>query len=134
MLHLPDGYVRKPLPGKNAWIAALRSGKYKQGKNFLCRDESYCCMAVLCEVQGRPKTDFGVGGFDYDNEDKCLSRLNPLYAPLNRSGCFPNDVYYMWRDNIPIWNLADLNDCGANFTEIADTIDQVWFDEQLEQP
>lgn len=32
------------------WLAALRSGEYKQGKGHLCRDDSYCCLGVLCEV------------------------------------------------------------------------------------
>lgn len=32
------------------WIAALDSGKYKQGKNNLHNECGYCCLGVGCEV------------------------------------------------------------------------------------
>lgn len=33
------------------WVAALRSGKYQQGKNVLSANEnSFCCLGVLCDV------------------------------------------------------------------------------------
>jgi hypothetical protein len=32
------------------WIAALRSGEYKQGKGQLIKDGRYCCLGVLCDV------------------------------------------------------------------------------------
>ena len=35
---------------KKAWVAALRSGKYKQGRGFLCRDGKYCCLGVAYDV------------------------------------------------------------------------------------
>lgn len=39
---------------KKKWIAALRSGEYMQGRNYLCLDTSegrqYCCLGVLCIV------------------------------------------------------------------------------------
>lgn len=36
---------------KKKWLEALRSGKYKQGAGYLRRrDESYCCLGVLCDI------------------------------------------------------------------------------------
>jgi len=40
---------------KEAWLTALKSGEYKQGKNFLYRtteeqEEYYCCLGVLAKV------------------------------------------------------------------------------------
>lgn len=35
---------------KKQWIEALRSGKYKQGREYLCVDETYCCLGVLCDI------------------------------------------------------------------------------------
>jgi hypothetical protein len=39
---------------KKAWVNALRSGKYKQGRGRLCAvdhgDERLCCLGVLCEL------------------------------------------------------------------------------------
>lgn len=32
------------------WLAALRSGKYKQIKHKLHGPDGYCCLGVLCEV------------------------------------------------------------------------------------
>lgn len=36
------------------WVEALRSGKYKQGTRRLYDPptNSYCCLGVLCEIQG----------------------------------------------------------------------------------
>jgi len=38
---------------KKAWIEALRSGKYKQGRMCLKRDNEYCCLGVLCEINNK---------------------------------------------------------------------------------
>ena len=40
---------------KKIWLAALKSGEYKQGKGRLRRDRSgeqdtYCCLGVLCDL------------------------------------------------------------------------------------
>lgn len=39
---------------KQAWIDALRSGKYKQGEGYLAQkageETFYCCLGVLCEL------------------------------------------------------------------------------------
>lgn len=32
------------------WVAALRSGKYKQGRYFLNSEGKFCCLGVACEV------------------------------------------------------------------------------------
>lgn len=45
---MKKGYMKK-------WVKALRSGKYKQGKSFLKREDgTYCCLGVLTEVCGEP--------------------------------------------------------------------------------
>lgn len=36
---------------KQRWVAALRSGIYKQGKSALCKsDGTFCCLGVLCDL------------------------------------------------------------------------------------
>ncbi len=35
---------------KKAWLEALRSGEYKQAQGTLRREDSYCCLGVLCDV------------------------------------------------------------------------------------
>lgn len=32
------------------WIAALRSGKYKQNRASLRCDDRFCCLGVLCDL------------------------------------------------------------------------------------
>ena len=34
------------------WVAALRSGKYKQQKGTLRGSRGYCCIGVLCAING----------------------------------------------------------------------------------
>ena len=40
---------------KAKWVAALRSGEYKQGQGLLNNNERMCCLGVLCEVMQQPK-------------------------------------------------------------------------------
>lgn len=37
---------------KAEWIAALRSGQYKQAREALRDGDGYCCLGVLCLVAG----------------------------------------------------------------------------------
>lgn len=40
---------------KAKWVAALRSGEYKQGRRALRSvANEFCCLGVLCEVAGVP--------------------------------------------------------------------------------
>lgn len=38
---------------KVRWLEALRSGKFKQGNGALCNEGGYCCLGVLCEIEGK---------------------------------------------------------------------------------
>lgn len=35
---------------KAKWLEALRSGKYKQGRQSLREADSFCCLGVLCDI------------------------------------------------------------------------------------
>ena len=39
---------------KAQWVAALRSGAYRQGRVSLYTpgDDTYCCLGVLCKIAG----------------------------------------------------------------------------------
>ena len=39
---------------KARWVAALRSGDYKQGVCRLATDDKFCCFGVLCELSKLP--------------------------------------------------------------------------------
>ena len=64
---------------KTAWLAALRSGEYKQTQKTLKNATGYCCLGVLCHVikgnypgqidEGLERiTIFGDGGDSEDDE------------------------------------------------------------------
>jgi hypothetical protein len=49
---------------KKEWVKALRSGKYEQATSALYNrgDNGYCCLGVLCVVEGKtPKQLHGMG-------------------------------------------------------------------------
>jgi hypothetical protein len=37
---------------KRKWLIALRSGRYKQGRDQLKRGRKFCCLGVLADVAG----------------------------------------------------------------------------------
>jgi hypothetical protein len=59
---------------KAKWVAALRSGEYKQGTGSLRNSQNeYCCLGVLCEVAVEeglipPATLLGEGDYYGYNE------------------------------------------------------------------
>lgn len=96
------------------WVEALRSGKYKQTRGTLKNNEGFCCLGVLCEINGidmtvqseaYPKIKYDLGL----NDDLGLSK----------------DRYF---------SLSSLNDHGIEnlerltFDEIADII-QIFYKE-----
>ena len=54
----PKGYRRKSLPFFQEWVDALESGNFRQVTGTLAEPKGskslgYCCLGVLCRVQGR---------------------------------------------------------------------------------
>lgn len=114
-----------PKEFKERFLAELRSGKHKQGKNVMYNpaDDSLCCLAVAGLVCGLTKdemagVDILTGGEDYDDPSgrkvlasiKALKELGyplVLTASYDTKGC----------------DLAKMNDSGKTFSEIADYIE-----------
>ena len=109
--------VRMPQPLLDKWLAALRSGEFKQGVGMLCNHEpwvgnSYCCLGVLQMVQsGRTETG-GVPSADWlwRNGIKFSNKTNPKYG------------LYPW---LPILktDAINANDGGVSFSRIADALE-----------
>lgn len=55
---------------KAKWVAALRSGEFKQttGTHFKEEENAYCCLGVLCVVAEQPPLDRGEGNWDFTNK------------------------------------------------------------------
>lgn len=92
------------------WIAALRSGKYKQGAHALRKGDKYCCLGVLCDLAAKD------GGQQWENG---------LYA---RSSALAPSYMYEWLGfgwALAQGDLTEMNDDGGSFAEIADRIERV---------
>ena len=118
---------------KNQWVAALRSGNYKQGRDRLYRpathdqDAQYCCLGVLCiiaEKQNVVKWKNDEEGFidpknNADFSDATLPVVVRDWAGL--SECNPEVcVDEESNDSGPI---GILNDNGYTFDLLADFIE-----------
>lgn len=88
---------------KKKWIAALLSGKYKQGRDVLRNSKNeFCCFGVLCDVVDNTKWEESSRGYYYD---LCF-KLLPLEI-RNKYGI--REIDY----------LTMMNDSGVSFKEIA---------------
>jgi len=109
---------------KKQWIAALRSGDYRQGQNALRGfDNTYCCLGVLCELAVQAKV-IGPGS-------PC--RFDDCYAYDGSSTYLPDPVIE-WagldtrnpKVTIPdstSTTLAEANDTMRSFEQVADLIE-----------
>ena len=106
---------------KNKWLAALRSGEYKQGQDYLCKinkdgSREYCCLGVLAEVSELyDKRDIGGPGeigyvpkdhSDYNGEMLVFDNNDNILSPIEQS------------------DLASMNDQGTDFVDIANYIEE----------
>jgi hypothetical protein len=113
---------------KKLWVKALRSRKYKQGKNYLHTTspqfvDRFCCLGVLCDLAANRKivdrTVDDAGTVFYDGESQTLPRSVMKWAGIEDSiGSFVrksdgNDI-----------DLAALNDENMKFNKIANYIEK----------
>lgn len=106
---------------KAKWVAALRSGTYNQIDGALCRNlgddgVGHCCLGVLAEVAGVNRRYL----FDEPSLDE-INRKDLL------GGWYPNDLdddsEQTQASKTIQRQLADMNDDGKSFTEIADWVE-----------
>jgi len=100
---------------RDKWVKALRSGDYEQGTQALFNSGAYCCLGVLCEIQGYKKL--------VHQGRPCF--FNETGSVLNGIGLVcPNDGYNSGLDRDTRQDLAVMNDGGSTFNEIADWIEE----------
>jgi len=103
---------------KAQWIAALRSGKYKQGKHRLRSDtDEFCCLGVLCDISPAARWNgtraVGCSGDIEDASVIGLPKSVQRWAVLPTTGPAVKRGF-----------LSALNDQGVPFSEIADLIER----------
>ena len=105
----------KQIAVRAKWVAALRSGKYKQGSGALhCQDGAMCCLGVLYDVQGGkwfPR--YGSNG------PRGSKTLNGSTYNLNNEGWALAGLSFDDLDDLISRNDND----GDDFNTIADIID-----------
>ena len=104
---------------KGKWLAALRSGEYRQGEGQLrSEDGGYCCLGVLCDVidpEGWGRDD---GEWEWENHLSMLTAEICELMGLTDDGYFSTAVEGRH-------SLVALNDSGEySFGRIADIIEE----------
>jgi hypothetical protein len=109
---------------KTRWIAALRSGEYVQGTGTLRYEDEFCCLGVLCDLYDPTRWENYQGAThhyanavavlpDEVQQWAGLSDENPSISP-RKHGNYP----------MPPSSLAEANDAGYDFSQIADIIEK----------
>lgn len=117
--------MRKAIATK--WVAALRSGDYKQTNSQLRNDKGFCCLGVLCNIhaQEHPKiaakqtnpTMYLDSGYTLPDEVIRWASLSSDIGEKRDHGkiIINGDVYH---------HLAAANDSGVSFKRIANWIEK----------
>lgn len=103
---------------RDRWVAALRSGEFKQAKHTLLTPEGeMCCFGVLCKLEGIEVSAF-----------RPLKRSEPMTG-FTTDGTVNNRAYRTlaerFNDILAETDLALVNDDGMSFAQIADKIERV---------
>src|ERR1017187_2184913 len=112
--------MKKPI--KELWLSALRSGEYKQATDSLKHDENYCCLGVLCDLYAKEMKDDRIrfnGDVFITPSGKEETTLP--FEVMQWSGIPDSNGRTPFKDSSP-YSLADINDKGISFSEIADVI------------
>jgi hypothetical protein len=117
---------------KNAmrWVKALRSGKYKQGDQFLMRGDEdsvhrFCCLGVLAAINGVEVEPDDRQALDNGLHVDCdlATEAGRIYKLDEYNNRFPIKLKVGGK----LWSyqsLADANDSGASFKVIATWIEK----------
>lgn len=108
-----------------AWVEALRSGEYKQGKSFLRQDNAYCCLGVACDLyqkatgkgEWRPGVTSGTQTFSLldSHSDAFLPRVVAVWLEISSNTIVDDGTHRR--------SLIGFNDSGSSFEEIANIIE-----------
>jgi hypothetical protein len=101
-------------------IAALRSGEYKQTTRRLFDGSKYCCLGVACDIselaRWNEKSMLDVTYYEYLREQDYLPERVMEWLNWNNKEGMLTEVLRGIR-------LAELNDWGFTFNQIADIIE-----------
>lgn len=132
---------------KDIWVKALRSGEYKQTRNYLRQGDSFCCLGVLCDLAIKNGVDVTVNEgshsrfYYYDGSHEGIpdsvvewSGFSPRPSGIANEGQMlaPDGEYISFISRGSVIDkqevcLSVLNDnYDLNFDQIADVIEKNW--------
>ena len=126
---------------KKKWIAALRSGKYKQAQKVLrAGEDRFCCLGVLCDVVDSSRWDGNAYHDDCGRGRESITLPDSIGEIMDLDDSASFDAESLPKDlrerlgkatatTAKIATLTWLNDAGASFDLIADVIeaDPHWY-------
>lgn len=92
------------------WVAALRSGKYKQGYGCLREGGRFCCLGVACDIFD--SDEWQSANFFMDEDLILPTAVRDWLGLQDVEGTHGSGD-----------TLTYINDSGKNFSEIADIIE-----------
>jgi hypothetical protein len=116
---------------RDRWLAALRSGAYKEGVGCLYNSETgaHCVLGVLCELavqDGVVQRQDGSDGDDsiYNGHSITLPQEVVEWAGVDHHNPL---VQYFDEEEGTVWEaIAEVNDRGIPFSVIADMIEETF--------
>lgn len=122
------------------WVAALRSGKYRQGAGVLREGDQFCCLGVACDLSriGKWKSKGGSTWYEVSDpdfsDDTLPHAVADFYGMQDTIGSFnpddlPDEMVNTIREKVKVsdhgrqFTLTNLNDYGFDFQFIADLIE-----------
>jgi hypothetical protein len=107
------------------WVAALRSKRWKQTQGTLKDEHGNCCLGVLCEVLNkRYVLRVYDGKYEFDGSTATLPHDVRQRAQIKTGEAAP--FRRVTIDGATFYSLADANDGGCTFEQIADWIEEHW--------
>lgn len=117
---------------KDLWVAALKSGEFKQIKGKLHDGKGYCALGVLAALAlNEGVCTFGPGN-TFDGRTETISYNIRKWAEIDFND--DNEELKLSKSagkitfvhNGKRTSVADLNDSGLSFKDIAEIIESVW--------
>lgn len=122
------------------WVAALRSGEYKQVCSYLRTSDGFCCMGVACDIYAKetgrgkwePRNDWQE--FQLDSDELALTSETELPHQVRRwlglqecggkyvNPAHPTTLWYLISDNDGD-PFVDSHPGNLDFAAIADIIE-----------
>lgn len=109
---------------KTEWLAALRSGKYMQGRGFLrTGKDEFCCLGVLCDIVDKKN---GTSEWKLKKKAASYSFMDMTTNLPERLEIATGVAYHGGFMTIEkkLNSLAAHNDDGKTFAQIADAIEK----------